>query len=117
MDNIKKKLLAIRSVINQFINNFDYNYFDECFSILIEELYENFELENANELYQKEIQFYLKYSQYDENQYLEKFKNNGYSLDIDVPYGFEDSYVASDFINVDKFRNEFIKEFQKLKFQ
>lgn len=104
-------LSALRELFEIYIENPDYDYFDEMISVQVSELLEQIENEPYDEKYQNEIDFYLKYSGYDDSDFLDKFRASSKSLLMND----NDEYRASDWVDTQKFYKNLKKEFEKLK--
>lgn len=102
---------SLRELFEIYIENPDYDYFDEMISVQVSELLEQIENEPYDEKYQNEIDFYLKYSGYDDSDFLDKFRASSKSLLMND----NDEYRASDWVDTQKFYKNLKKEFEKLK--
>jgi hypothetical protein len=102
---------ALRELCENYIEDPDYDYFDEMISVQASELLEQIENEPYDNKYQSEIDFYLKYSGYDDSDFLDKFSSSSESQLVND----NDDYSASDWIDTQKFYKNLKKEFEKLK--
>lgn len=102
---------ALRELCENYIENPDYDYLDEMISVQISELLELIEKEPYDKRYQPEIDFYLKYSGYDDSEFLDKFRAGSEKLLMND----KDDYRPSDWIDTRKFYKTLKKEFEKLK--
>ena len=112
--NYLENIVIIRAIVEDYFRLKDYDYFVEIFNIVVEELHDNFSSEIIDECYIDEINFYFKYSGLDNEDFLDKFSKNGYSLGLNDLQDEEIEYKSSDFINVLKFNKVFKKEFREL---
>lgn len=104
-------ILALRELCENHIENPDYDYFDEMISVQVSELLEQIKNEPYDNKYQAEIDFYLKYSGYDDSDFIDKFRPSSKSQLMNE----NDEYRASDWIDTGKFYKSLKKEFEKLK--
>ena len=105
--DFKFYLSALRELSEIYIEDKNYDNLAELFPIIVEEILRRMKNEKYDAKYKNEIDFYLKYSGYDQSDFIDKFSklNNRSS----------DEYKPSYFINTYKFHNSFSKEFKKIK--
>ena len=104
-------LQALRELSESYIENKNYDFLDELFSIQVEELLSCIEKEEYDKKYRLEVNFYLKYSGYDDSDFVDVFSE----VDNELLYEESDDYVPSDWIDEKKFYKSFSTNYKKLK--